>query len=99
LGPLGTAATNRPVLTAPGDYDDGEICGMIGRWKPKYSEKSYPSAALYITNPTCCSDANLGRHGGKPATNRGTANAASETLCLLEYRAMYKVQESRNPEP
>jgi hypothetical protein len=25
LGPLGTAATNRPIASAPGDYDDGEI--------------------------------------------------------------------------
>jgi hypothetical protein len=25
LGPLGTAATNRPIVPAPGDYDDGEI--------------------------------------------------------------------------
>jgi hypothetical protein len=32
LGPLGTAATNRPVVSAPGVYDDGEIGGMmIGR--------------------------------------------------------------------
>jgi hypothetical protein len=31
LGPLGTAATNRPIVPAPGDYDDGEISGMIGR--------------------------------------------------------------------
>jgi hypothetical protein len=23
LGPLGTAATNRPIVPAPGDYDDG----------------------------------------------------------------------------
>jgi hypothetical protein len=30
LGPLGTAATNRPTVPAPGDYDDGEICGMTG---------------------------------------------------------------------
>jgi hypothetical protein len=30
LGPLGTAATNRPIVPAPGDYD-GEIVGMIGR--------------------------------------------------------------------
>jgi hypothetical protein len=29
LGPLGTAATNRPIMPAPGDYDDGEIGGMI----------------------------------------------------------------------
>jgi hypothetical protein len=32
LGPLGTAATNRPIVPAPGDYDDGETGGMmIGR--------------------------------------------------------------------
>jgi hypothetical protein len=32
LGPLGTAATNRPIVPAPGDHDDGEIGGMmIGR--------------------------------------------------------------------
>jgi hypothetical protein len=31
LGQLGTAATNRPTVPAPGDYDDGEIGGMIGR--------------------------------------------------------------------
>jgi hypothetical protein len=31
LGPLGTAATNRPIVPAPGDYDPGEIGGMIGR--------------------------------------------------------------------
>jgi hypothetical protein len=31
LGPLGTAATNRPIVPAQGDYDDGKIGGMIGR--------------------------------------------------------------------
>jgi hypothetical protein len=32
LDPLGTAATNRPVVAAPGDYDDGGIGEMmIGR--------------------------------------------------------------------
>jgi hypothetical protein len=29
LGPLGTTATNRPVVPPPGDYDDGEIGGMM----------------------------------------------------------------------
>jgi hypothetical protein len=49
LGPLGTAATNRLIVPAPGDYDDGEIGGMIGReGKPKYSEKTCPSATLCI---------------------------------------------------
>jgi hypothetical protein len=31
LGPLGIADTNRPLMPAPGDYDDGEIGGVIGR--------------------------------------------------------------------
>jgi hypothetical protein len=30
LGPLGTAATNKPIVPALGDYDDSEIGGMIG---------------------------------------------------------------------
>jgi hypothetical protein len=29
LGPLGTAATSRPIVPAPGDYDDGEVGGMM----------------------------------------------------------------------
>jgi hypothetical protein len=32
LGPFGNAATNRPIVPTPGDYDDGEFGGMmIGR--------------------------------------------------------------------
>jgi hypothetical protein len=44
---------------------------LVNDWqgKPKYSEKSCPSAALSTTNPTCCPDANPGRRGGKPASN------------------------------
>jgi hypothetical protein len=30
LSTLGTATTNRPIVTASGDYDDGEFDGMIG---------------------------------------------------------------------
>jgi hypothetical protein len=29
LGPLGTAATNMPIVPGPGDYDDGEFRGTI----------------------------------------------------------------------
>jgi hypothetical protein len=36
-----------------GDGDYGEIGGMkIGRGKPKYLEKTCPSATLSTTNPT-----------------------------------------------
>jgi hypothetical protein len=41
LGPLGTAATNRPIVPAPGDYD-GEIGGMIGRGNRSTWRKSAP---------------------------------------------------------
>jgi hypothetical protein len=29
LGPLGTAATNRTIAPAPGDYNNGKIGGMM----------------------------------------------------------------------
>jgi hypothetical protein len=39
---LGTAATNRPIVSAPGDYDDGESGGMIGRGNRGTRRKSAP---------------------------------------------------------
>jgi hypothetical protein len=57
LDPLGTAATNRPIVPAPGDYDDEEIGGMmIGRVNRSTRRKLAPV-------PTCCPDANPGRRG------------------------------------
>jgi hypothetical protein len=77
LDPFGTAANNRPLVSAPGDYGDGEIGGMIGRGKQSNSEKTCPSAALSTTNPTCCPDAKPGRRGGKPATKSLSYGTAS----------------------
>jgi hypothetical protein len=43
LGPLGTAATNRPIVPAAGDYDDGEIGRMmIGRGNRSTRRKPPP---------------------------------------------------------
>jgi hypothetical protein len=45
LGPLGTAATNRPTVPAPGDYDDGEISGMMigrGNWSSRRKPAPVP---------------------------------------------------------
>jgi hypothetical protein len=42
LGPLGTAATNWPIVTAPGDYDDGEFGGKIGRGNRSTRRKPAP---------------------------------------------------------
>jgi hypothetical protein len=43
LRPLGTAASNRPTVPAPGDYDDGETGGMmIGRGNRSIRRKPSP---------------------------------------------------------
>jgi hypothetical protein len=43
LGPLGTMATSRPIVPAPGDYDNGEIGGMmIGRGSRSTQRKPAP---------------------------------------------------------
>jgi hypothetical protein len=95
FGSLVTAATNMPIVPASGDYDDRESDGMIiGRGKPKYSDKTCPSASSYITNPTCCPDAKPGRRGGKPATKRlsyGTATCFFLTTVKL---IAYSLSES-----
>jgi hypothetical protein len=42
LVPLGTAATNRPIVPALGDHDDVEIAGMIGRGNRSTRRKPAP---------------------------------------------------------
>jgi hypothetical protein len=42
LGPLGTVATDRPIVPALGDYDDGDIGGMIGRGNQSTRRKPAP---------------------------------------------------------
>jgi hypothetical protein len=49
--------------------------------KPKYLEKTCPTATLSTTNPTWPDPgSNPGRRGGKPATNRLSYGAAYRTL-------------------
>jgi hypothetical protein len=54
LGPVGTAATDWPIVEpAPGDYDDGEFGGIkIGRGNRSTRRKPAHSATLSTTNPT-----------------------------------------------
>jgi hypothetical protein len=43
-GPLGTAATDWPIVACPGDYDDGEFGGMkIGRGNRSSRRKPAPA--------------------------------------------------------
>jgi hypothetical protein len=70
LGPLDTAATNRPIVPAPGDYD-GEISGMmIGRGNRSTQRKPAPVPLCKPQIPHACPEANPDRRGGKTATNR-----------------------------
>jgi hypothetical protein len=44
LGPLGTSATEWPIVRAPGDYDDGEFVEMkIGRGNRSTLRKPAPA--------------------------------------------------------
>jgi hypothetical protein len=54
LVPLGTAATNRRIVSTAGDYDDAEFGGMM-MWqgKPKYSEKICRVPICPPQTPTC----------------------------------------------
>jgi hypothetical protein len=42
LGPLGAAATSRPIVSAPGYYDNGAIGRMIGRGNRSTRRKPIP---------------------------------------------------------
>jgi hypothetical protein len=42
LGPLGTAATNRPIVPAPGDHNDGDIGEMVSRGNRSTQRKPAP---------------------------------------------------------
>jgi hypothetical protein len=74
LSPLCTSATNLPIAPAPDDrlwwvWSSGCNENMQER-KPKYSEKTCPSATLSTTNLTWPDvGSNLYRRGWKPATN------------------------------
>jgi hypothetical protein len=78
LGPLGTAATDWPIVACPGWLWWWRIWwNEDWQGKAKYSKKTRPSATLFTTNPTWRDPgSNPGRRGGKPATNRLSYGAA-----------------------
>jgi hypothetical protein len=66
-----------PVVPTPGDYDDGEIAGMmIGKGNRSTRRKPAPLPLCPPRKHMLCPDANSGRRGGNPASKRlsyGTA--------------------------
>jgi hypothetical protein len=68
LGPLGTTATNRPIVPAPCDYDDGEIGGMmIGKGNRNTRRKPAPVPLC----PPQTTHALPGREPGPPRWEAG----------------------------
>jgi hypothetical protein len=84
LGPLGTSATNWPVLYAPGDYDDGEYGGgMISRGNRRTRRKPAPVPLSPLQIPHDLTGREPGPSGGKQAINRlnyGTAIFKGQSL-------------------
>jgi hypothetical protein len=78
LGPLGSAATDWPIVACPGWLWWRIWWNEDWQGKPKYSEKTRSSATLSATNPTWPDPgSNPGCCGGKPATDRLSYGAGS----------------------
>jgi hypothetical protein len=77
LGPLGTAATNRPTVPAPGDYDDGEIGGMMITGETELLGENLPQCCFVHHKPHMLPGRELGSPRWEATTNRlsyGTAH-------------------------
>jgi hypothetical protein len=96
LSPLGTSATNWPIVASP----DNRWWLWSSRWnenwkgKPTYSEKTCPSANLSTTNPTWPALGSYsGRRGEKPATNRLSYDAAFISNVLPLFVRRWEIQK------
>jgi hypothetical protein len=77
LVPLGNAATNRPIVPAPGDYDGGDIGGVNGRGNRSTRRKPAPMSLC----PQQTS------HAARTRTR--AAAVGSQRLTLLTYGSVY----------
>jgi hypothetical protein len=98
LGPLGTTATNKPIVPAPVDYDKGEIGGMmIGRGNRSTKRKPASVPLCPPQTPHACTDANPGRRVANPAPNRLSYGTALPTKNLYTHFNKYADRRIRKP--
>jgi hypothetical protein len=98
LSPFGTSVTNWPIVPAL-DYRWVYSIWWNKNWqeKPKCSEKTCPSATLSTTNPTWPHlGSNLGRRGGKPATNRLSYGTAKWFISYGHEPANHRCSDGRH---
>jgi hypothetical protein len=91
LGPLGTAATNRPIVPAPGDYDDGEIGGMIGRGNRSTRRKPAP---VLLCPPQTPHAARTRTRAAAVGSQRLTASATARQRRLRYLLSVYLFTKS-----
>jgi hypothetical protein len=90
LGPLGTAATIRPIVPAPGDYDDGEIGGMmIGRRSRNTRKKPAP---VPLCPPQILHAARMRTRAAAVGSQRLTTRAATRPTYLSLKERQRKVE-------
>jgi hypothetical protein len=98
LGPLGTSATEWPIVPATGDYDDGEFGGMkVGKGNRNTRRKPAPASLCPPQIPLSRPDSNPGRRGGKPATNRLSYGAAFYPQADSWYSFMLVAESTPGP--
>jgi hypothetical protein len=83
LGPLGTAATKRPIVPSPGDYDNGEIGGMmIGKGNQSTRRKPAPVPLYPPQTPHAArTRTQASGVGSQPLNNLSYGTAKWEKYC------------------
>jgi hypothetical protein len=96
LGPLGTAATNRPIVPARDDYDDGEIGGMIGRGNQSIQRKSAPVPLCPPQTPHAAwTRIRAAAAGSQWLTTSATARPATRLVSTSNYRTTSNLHNSQ----
>jgi hypothetical protein len=79
FGPFGTAATNRSIVPAPGDYDDGKIDGMVNKGNRSTLRKP---TQMPLCQPQTPHDAQTRTRAAAVGSQRLTAWATARPMTL-----------------